>query len=170
VSAPTGSDEVFATGVWVPCGIERAFAFFADPANLDALTPRWFELRLPGGELPSLDAVAGGALAAGAEIAYRLRYRGLPLRWTSRIVGWRPPHFFSYEQRRGPYARFLHEHHFEARSSSDGRVGTWTTDRVLYRAPLHALSRRLVARELAAIFEFRRRSIESADSNFFAEG
>jgi hypothetical protein len=27
-----------------------------------------------------------------------------------------------------------------------------------------------VARELAAIFEFRRRFIESADSNFFAEG
>ena len=63
----------------VPRPLPEVFAFFAAPANLDALTPPWLRFALHS--VPP-------QMAAGVEIAYRLRLRGLPLGWTSVISSW----------------------------------------------------------------------------------
>jgi ligand-binding SRPBCC domain-containing protein len=64
--------------------VEATFELFSDPTLLNNLTPSWFNLEPQAHELQTL--------APGVEITYRLRWRGIPLRWRSRIVDWEPPY------------------------------------------------------------------------------
>lgn len=129
----------------LPVDRDAVFALFADPRWLDRLTPPWFRLR-PLEEIPE-------TLGVGSEISYRLRWRGLPFVWTSVMTDWRAPAFFAYEQKRGPYRFFRHEHFFE-----DAAGGTDVLDRVLYRAPGGTLADRLIAGpDLRRIFAYRER-------------
>lgn len=127
----------------LPATIERCFALFCDPSRLNSLTPDWFDLR-PLEPAPK-------ALSAGTEIAYRLRWRGLPMRWTSRIVEWEPPQHLTYEQALGPYRSFRHEHRFHPVSG-----GTEILDRVIYRPYGGSVTDRLFVRsDLETIFRHR---------------
>lgn len=129
----------------LPIEPPAVFELFAEPHLLDRLTPAWFRLQ-PLGPVPE-------RLEPGTEISYRLRWRGLPFRWTSLVTDVREPEYLAYEQRRGPFRYFRHEHFFE---SVDG--GTEVLDRVFFRAPGGALSDRLIARpDLRRIFSFRQR-------------
>ena len=127
----------------VPASREDVFAFFSDARNLERLTPPWlrFEIETPETIL----------MQAGAEIRYRLRWHGIPLRWTSHITEWQPPRLFVDEQIRGPYRLWRHEHHFE-----EAEGGTRVRDRVLYAvfAPPF-VERRFVRRDLERIFAYR---------------
>lgn len=126
---------------------EKVFAFFSDARNLERITPPWLRFRI---------AAAGPIrMAEGTRIDYRLRLRGVPLRWTSEITAWDPPHRFVDEQRRGPYRRWSHEHLFE----EDGG-GTLVRDRVRYAVPGGELIRRLfVAPDLERVFDYRERTL-----------
>ncbi|MBK9119428.1 MAG: hypothetical protein IPM18_07475 [Phycisphaerales bacterium] len=66
----------------VPRRVTDIFPFFADAANLDLLTPSWmrFEIRTP---LPV-------TMQAGLLLDYRIRWRGIPLRWRTQIEAWHP--------------------------------------------------------------------------------
>lgn len=134
--------------IWLPRPLDEVFSFFSDALNLEALTPRWlrFQVLTP----------APIHLQAGTLIDYRLRVRGLPLRWQSEITVWEPPHRFVDEQRRGPYRLWHHEHAF---SQKDG--GTLVADRVQYAAPggrwVHQF---LVKPDLERIFDYRYRQLE----------
>ena len=133
----------FSTELWLPLPPEKLFPFFADAANLDALTPPWlnFDIVTP----PPI------AMREGALINYRLRVHGVPLRWRTRINVWEPPHRFVDEQIRGPYRQWIHEHTFEPR---DG--GTLARDVVHYAVPLDFLVHRwLVQPDIKKIFAFR---------------
>lgn len=133
----------FESELWLPLPPEKLFPFFADAANLDAITPPWLNFRIvtPG----PVD------MREGALIDYRLRVRGLPLRWRTRINAWEPPHRFEDEQLRGPYRQWIHEHTFEAR---DG--GTLARDRVRYAVPLDWLVHDwLVRPDIEKIFRHR---------------
>ena len=143
-SPPTGaSGSMLTRRQRIPRGIEEVFAFFADPANLEAITPPWLHFRVLGA---STDEVEEGTL-----IDYRLRLHGVPIRWRSRIRAWNPPFGFIDEQVRGPYRSWVHHHDFEP----DGD-GVWVGDRVEYRVPGGALVDRLfVRRDLRRIFDFR---------------
>ncbi|HNX49005.1 MAG TPA: SRPBCC family protein [Thermoanaerobaculaceae bacterium] len=133
--------------MWLPRDRVEVFAFFADARNLETLTPPWlgFQILTP---MP-LD------LRAGARIDYRLRVRGVPLRWQSEIAAWEPPTRFVDEQRHGPYRLWVHEHTFVER---DG--GTEVRDHVTYAVPGGWLVERLlVGPDLRRIFAFRRATL-----------
>ena len=133
----------FQSELWLPLPPAELFPFFADAANLDAITPPWlhFHIVTP----PPIQ------MKAGALIDYRLRVRGLPLRWRTRINVWQPPHRFEDEQLRGPYRQWIHEHTFEPR---DG--GTLARDVVRYAVPFDFLAHRLLVRpDIEQIFRFR---------------
>ena len=92
----------------IPLPIEEVFAFFADAANLETITPAWLNFRIltPG---PI-------ALRAGARLDYRLKWHGLPIAWKTEIVAWKPPYGFTDVQLRGPYRLWHHVHSFFAES------------------------------------------------------
>lgn len=135
--------ESYTHSFMLPGRLEATFNLFSDPRWLNALTPGWFDLR-PIGSIPT-------PLRAGTLVPYRLRWRGLPLRWTSLITEWEPPHRLTYEQHRGPYRTFVHEHVFQATAG-----GTHVTDRVTFRSPAPRwFDRLLVRRDLGRIFRHR---------------
>jgi ligand-binding SRPBCC domain-containing protein len=91
----------------------------------------------------------------GALIDYRIRLRGVPLRWQTRIEVWDPPRRFVDIQVKGPYRRWHHEHVFEPRDN-----GTLCSDRVDYSVLGGTLMDRLfVRRDVEKIFEFRRKKL-----------
>ncbi len=138
----------FKTEQLLPRPLDQVFPFFSDPRNLQAITPPWLDFEITTkGDLQ---------MREGLVIDYRLRIRGIPLRWRSEITIWQPPRRFVDEQRTGPYRFWIHEHTFEAIGNST-RIG----DYVQYGVPGGVLVQRLfVARDVARIFEFRRAKLE----------
>lgn len=134
----------------VAIDIERAFAFYADALNLEAITPPWlrFHVRTP-------EPIA---MRPGARIEYRLRLHGVPVRWETEITAWEPGRRFVDTQVRGPYRVWVHEHTFEPRGGA-----TLIRDRVRYRLPLGPLGAlahlAFVRRDLERIFDFRNQEI-----------
>ena len=127
--------------------VGEVFDFFADAGNLEAITPPSLRFRIVS-PLPI-------AMGAGALIEYRLRIRGIPLMWLTRIETWEPGRRFVDAQLAGPYALWHHTHEFEA--LDDG--ATLMRDVVRYALPFGLLGAfahsAFVSRELAAIFDFR---------------
>jgi ligand-binding SRPBCC domain-containing protein len=139
----------FQTELWLPLPPEGLFPFFADAANLQALTPPWlhFEILTP----------QPIAMREGTLIDYRLRVHGLPLRWRTRINVWQPPHRFVDEQTRGPYRQWIHAHTFEPH---DG--GTLARDVVRYAVPFDCIAHRwLVRPDVEKIFAFRQEALRA---------
>ena len=126
----------------VPRPIDAVFPFFSDAHNLEEVTPPWLAFRV----------VTPGPIRVepGVRIDYRLRVRGIPVRWTSEIDVWEPPYRFGDWQVRGPYRSWRHEHTF---SEHDG--GTLVGDRVDFEVPLAFLAGRLVAADVERIFRYR---------------
>jgi len=128
----------------------EVFAFFADAANLEALTPPFlgFQTLTP----PPI------SMHAGTLIEYKIRLFGVGLRWQTLIESFEPDHRFVDVQLRGPYRSWRHEHEFVTVSE-----GTLIKDRVTYEMPLGWLGEiglvLLVNRTLDKIFEFRRHAI-----------
>lgn len=127
--------------------IEEVFSFFSDFRNLEAITPPWLNFAVEG--------ASTATVRQGTEIDYRLRIRGVPMRWRSRISLWEPPLRFVDEQVVGPYRSWRHLHSFEP----DG-AATVARDWVEYRAPGGPLVQRLlIAPDLGRIFAFRARAL-----------
>lgn len=134
--------------LWLPRRRDEVFPFFADAANLNLLVPEYlrFGILTP----PPIE------MRRSTLIDYRLRLRGIPVRWRTLISAWEPPSRFVDEQVRGPYRLWRHEHRFEDR---DG--GTLCIDHVDYAVPGGVLEplihRLLVRRDVEHIFDYRRR-------------
>jgi ligand-binding SRPBCC domain-containing protein len=129
--------------LWLPRAVDEVFPFFADSANLSTLTPEWLQFRIL---TPTPVDMSEGTL-----IDYRIRLRGLPLRWTSLIRHWEPPHVFVDEQVRGPYRKWVHTHRFEPANG-----GTRILDHVAYAVwGGRVVNRWMVEPDLARIFRYR---------------
>ena len=89
----------------LPVRRDQIFEFFSDATQLQAITPPWLHFSI---ETPTPIRMFPGTL-----IDYRLRLRGIPIRWRTRITDWQPPHQFVDEQIRGPYRLWRHTHTFE---------------------------------------------------------
>jgi len=129
----------------LPFPLEEVFPFFAEPANLEHLTPTWMRFRL-------LEAPA--AVERGSRLRYRMAPFGLPVTWVAEISRWEPPYAFADVQLQGPYRQWEHTHSF---AESDG--GTEVSDRIVYRLPggsVGAVADRLGHRAmLSRMFDYR---------------
>jgi ligand-binding SRPBCC domain-containing protein len=133
----------------VPRTPDETFAFFADPWNLEAITPPWLRFRI---------LAAPPRLERGSTLRYRLSLFGLTIVWHTVISDWRAPRTFTDAQTLGPYPLWVHTHRFTPVGS-----GTEIYDHVRYRAPGGPLSvpiRRYAVRGwLDEIFDFRSRTL-----------
>jgi ligand-binding SRPBCC domain-containing protein len=77
----------------VPRPLEESFSFFADAANLEAITPPWLRFRIVSPPT---------RMRQGSLIEYRLRWRGIPLYWLTRIEEWRENWYCVDQQIRWP--------------------------------------------------------------------
>jgi ligand-binding SRPBCC domain-containing protein len=144
------------TSMRLPLAREEVFAFFAEAANLERITPP--ELRF---EMVTPQPLH---LVEGTVIDYQLRLFGVPLRWQSQMIRWDPPGTFVDAQRRGPYKCWIHTHRFR---EADGE--TIIEDAVEYCLPywpLGELVYPLVRRQLHRIFQYRQQAIRA----YFGEG
>lgn len=128
--------------------IAEVFRFFSDPGNLARLTPPSMGLEM---ELP-----VGEGMREGLEMSYRVRVRGIPMRWRGRITVWDPPRRFVDIQLWGPYRRWEHEHGFE-----EVEGGTRVTDRIRYAVwGGEWVDRWVVRPEMERMFEYRTRRLQ----------
>ncbi len=126
--------------------LPEVFEFFARAGNLERITPPWLRFGVVTPEPISM--------APGTMIEYRLRLRGVPLRWLTRIDEWERDRRFVDRQVRGPYRLWRHQHEFES-----VRGGTRVRDRVDYELPLGPLGEAariaFVDGDLRRIFDYR---------------
>jgi uncharacterized protein (TIGR01777 family) len=132
------------TTTTVAAPIEETFAFFSCAENLGLLTPAAMRFSLVGG---------APAIAEDAAMEYRMRVGPVPIRWRSRIVGWRADGFVDFQEK-GPYRSWWHEHSFRSAGTS-----TVMEDRVCYTPPFGPLGRLVnwlfIAPKLRSIFQYR---------------
>jgi ligand-binding SRPBCC domain-containing protein len=134
----------------VQADLDEVFRFFESPDNLELITPGWLNFEV-------LES-SHERVRAGTEIAYRLKWYGLPMSWRSRISEYACNERFVDEMIRGPYKTWCHTHLF--REVPDG---VELEDIVEYELPLgplgDAVHSAVVGRQLAAIFDYRVRTI-----------
>lgn len=126
------------------------FDFFAEAHNLERITPPWLSFTVLTPEPIEM--------RVGAQIDYRLRVHGIPLRWTSRIEDWEPGRSFVDRQLRGPYGLWHHRHTF-----AEHGQGTVVRDEVDYAMPFGAVGDLahplFVRRDLERIFAYRHEAV-----------
>lgn len=105
-------EEQLGPGMWVPTALDETFAFFADAWNLERITPPFLRFRII--------TPAPIPMRVGTLIDHRLRLRGIPVRWRTRITAWDPPRSFTDVQVRGPYRTWVHSHDFVAEHEAPG--------------------------------------------------
>ena len=133
----------------LPRPIDEVFEFFSDGRNLAAITPPWLGFRIVS---------APAELERGALIRYRLRLKGVPVRWLTEITDWQPPRSFTDVQLAGPYRIWEHTHRLAPLGGE-----TEMYDHVLYLVPggpIAPLVDRVVVRPLLdEIFDYRARRV-----------
>jgi ligand-binding SRPBCC domain-containing protein len=130
---------------WLSVPRADVFPFFADPANLERLTPPWLRFRV---------LTPAPAVHEGLEITYRISLHGIPMRWVSQIQTYDPPRAFVDRQITGPYRTWVHTHRF-----FEERGGTRLTDDVQFDMIAGWLVGPLVARDLRRIFTYRHETL-----------
>ena len=162
---------------WTPVAIEKAFLFFANPANLPRIMPpetgtKLLDLRLATPP-PAPDKRAPGSdrkhlAGAGSEIVTSFRlFRFLPLRaeWIALITEFEWNHHFADVQKKGPFKRFRHRHEFRP-EVQNGVAGTMVRDVVEYDPGfgfLGGLAQRLfIAHHLQRTFAYRQRAFQKS--------
>ena len=121
---PVRNPYILETQITLPRTLDEVFPFFADPGNLEAITPPWlnFQILTPR-PIP---------MRPGAIIDYKIRLRGVPIRWRTVIAAYEPPRMFIDMQIKGPYWLWEHTHTFEPVHQEGRFIGTRIGDRVRY--------------------------------------
>ena len=132
--------------------IEKVWAFFSSPENLNRLTPPDMRFKI--------ESDLSCTLYSGQIIQYKIRIAPLFWRrWVTEIRHVDFQRYFADEQRFGPYRFWYHEHRFTAENGS-----VRMTDAVHYIIGFgvigNILHRLWLRRKLEKVFEYRRSSID----------
>lgn len=130
--------------------IAKVFDFFADAGNLERITPPELNFHII---TPRPIDIKQGTL-----IDYKLKMRGIPMKWRTEISIWEPPFRFVDQQLRGPYSQWIHTHTFTEISPTQ----TLMEDEVRYRLPFEPfgdIANYFVNGELAYIFDYRQKVV-----------
>lgn len=122
--------------------------FFQDPSNLSKITPKEMNF--------SIIDQAPQKVEEGIELSYKFKKYGLPLKWVSKIKNLKEQSFTDI-QLKGPYKKWVHEHHFLPVNN-----GSLIIDRVRYQMPLGPLGSivmPLVHKDIKKVFEFRKKAL-----------
>ena len=139
---------LFEAEQWLPLSPDLVFRFYADAFKLEEITPPLLQFKVL--TPPPID------MKAGTVIDYRLKLRGIPLRWQSQITAWEPPYRFVDQQLKGPYRLWRHEHTF-----IEDKGGTLAIDRVEYAVHGGILVKKLLVEpDLKRIFGYRKRKLQ----------
>ena len=143
----------FQTVQKIPISLEKAWDFFSNPANLQAITPSGMGFKV-------ISKYHGDKMYPGQIIEYKVSpVMSIPLYWMTEITHVENRKYFVDEQRFGPYVMWHHQHHFK---EVDGLVEM--TDIVHYKLPLWFLgdiaNGLFVKKQLKDIFDFRFRKVE----------
>jgi ligand-binding SRPBCC domain-containing protein len=134
----------------LPVGIETAWSFFADPANLPRVNPPHLDLKI--------DTDIEGEVQPGQLIKIKLKpILGIGVSWVSKITHVERYKLFVDEQVTGPFGFWQHQHHFK---EVDG--GTEVTDLIYYKMPyrnLGELAAPFVRKQLHKSFAYRQKKI-----------
>lgn len=134
----------------IPADLDQVFSFFSAASNLEKITPPWLHFRIIGQSTPEVQK--------GTLIDYRLRIRGVPIKWRTLIAEWNPKTSFVDTQLKGPYKLWHHTHTF---LEKDG--GVLMTDTVRYEVPFGTLGNLLagsyVKNDVVKIFNYRKEVI-----------
>jgi uncharacterized protein (TIGR01777 family) len=134
---------------WIDQSPETVFKFFSNAYNLEQITPPWLTFKIER---------LSGTLAEGTTIDYRLKIKGIPIKWRTLISQWEPITQFRDEMIWGPYRTWHHTHTFEPVAG-----GTLMTDSVVYRLPFGVLGDIaaivMVNRDIRSIFQYRKSAI-----------
>ncbi len=122
---------------------DEVFSYFSDAHNLAEITPPRLKLVVLTPRPIEMEV--------GTLIDYRLKLRGIPIRWQSEITVWNPPHEFVDEQRKGPYRCWIHTHTF-----TETDEGTIVGEEVEYGVLGGQLVNKLLVRpDIEKIFGYR---------------
>ena len=137
----------------IPISLERAWDFFSNPANLQAITPDNMGFKV-------ISKHHGNIMYAGQIIEYTVKpVLGIPLYWMTEITQVKDKEYFIDEQRFGPYSLWHHQHHFKAIEG-----GVEMTDIVHYKNPMWLFGRiantLFVKKKLDGIFDYRYKKVE----------
>lgn len=172
----------FVTEQWLPFPREVVFAFFANPANLPPLMPRWQRARIdevtlvppPEPEEVSVPRLQRAIYAGnGTKLLITARVGpGVPVRmpWVALIEDFRWNLGFCDVQLKGPFAYWRHCHSVRD-EMREGRAGTVVRDEVAYRLPLwpvSAIGSPLGDLGMRAMFGYRQRQAEVLVRRFAA--
>jgi ligand-binding SRPBCC domain-containing protein len=135
----------------ISASVEHVWEYFADPYNLNELTPPDMNFEI----------VAGGdvCMYEGQLIEYRVEFlRGLRSLWLTEIAHVREGTYFVDEQQVGPYRFWYHEHFFKPWEG-----GMKMIDHITYAAPFGMIGDIVndlwIKNRLAYIFDYRRQKI-----------
>ena len=137
----------------VPGTLEEIWAFFSRPENLGKITPPEMNFKI-------VTDITGVEMYPGMIIEYRVSPPpGIRMQWVTEITHVEPGRYFVDEQRKGPYAMWHHQHHFEQRGNT-----VLMTDILDYAVPLGPLGNLVnsifVEREVENIFRYRVQRVE----------
>lgn len=132
--------------------VDELFDFFADPRNLEKITPPWLNF--------SVESCGDRPVREGTTIHYTLSLHGFPVSWTTRIKEYSENEYFVDEMIDGPYRVWEHIHTFERI-----RGRTVMGDQVYYEMPCgwvgELAHRWLVKGDLENIFTYRAEALRS---------
>ncbi len=144
------------TKQWIPLDLKQVWDFFSTEKNLEVITPPWLHFHVTG--------MSTSEIKEGTEISYQLRLHGIPVKWKSKIVNFKPTEQFQDIQLQGPYKTWHHTHYFKELAG-----GTLIEDFVKYQLPFGRLGKLfgfpLVRIDSRKIFNYRKKKIQQIFRN-----